>query len=66
MCHDIAYEIKYQLLSNSIRTIRTMCFICVVTEIVNGTAQFVTAKAIFITFVINNHANEEANKPAEA
>jgi len=43
-----------------------MCFICVVTEIVNGTAQYESAKAIIITFVINNHVNEEENKAAVA
>ena len=41
-------------------------FICSVTETVNGTAQYTLAKAIIITFVINNHVDDAKNKPAVA
>lgn len=40
--------------------------VCVVTETVNGTAQYTLAKAIIITFVINNHVVDEDNKRAIA
>ena len=39
---------------------------CVVTETVNGTAQYTLAKAIIVTFIINNHVKSEDNKRAEA
>jgi len=35
-------------------------FTCVVTETVNGTTQYQTARAIIITFVFNDHIDEEA------
>ena len=40
--------------------------VCVITDMVNGTAQYTLAKAIVITFVINNHIHEEDNKRAVA
>jgi len=39
--------------------------VCVITDVVNGSAQYDMAKAIIITFVINNHNEKEKNKPAE-
>lgn len=36
------------------------------TETVNGTAQYTLAKAIVITFVINNHLHDDDNKAAIA
>ena len=37
-----------------------------ITATVNGRAEYMTAEAIIITLVINNHVNEDLNKPAEA
>ena len=37
-----------------------------VTEIVNGEAQYMMAKALIITFVINNHLSDQDNEPAIA
>ena len=42
-----------------------MCYACVITGMVNGSAQYDLSKAIIITFYINNHIDEEQNNPAE-
>ena len=41
-------------------------YLHLITETVNGTAQYTLAKAIVITFVINNHVKDEDNKRAIA
>ena len=44
----------------------TFLFVLIVTEMVNGSAQYTLAKAIIITFVINNHVHDQDNKRAIA
>ena len=42
-----------------------LCYACVITGTVNGSAQYELSKAIIITFYINNYIDEDQNIPAK-
>lgn len=55
--HSYTYVVLYPVVNS--------WWMCVITEVVNGSAQYDMARAIIITFVINNNKNKDKNKPAE-